>query len=319
MRELTETIESWRARGDAVAIATLVAVRGSAPCPIGAKMAVNQRGEIAGSVSGGCVETSLVETALQVIDTGCPQLVHFGIAGETAWSTGLMCGGEIDVFVEKLDSGFDDFARLVRAQQRFVVRTLIRGDGAGAKTIAAGAVVPAPQVTGVDSSGATFVEVIDPPPVLYIVGASHIAIALVTIAKVIGYRVVVVDPRQAFATPERFARADALVIDYPQRALTPEALNTSACVAVLTHDPKIDDPALILALGSQARYVGALGSRKTHALRIERLKRAGLTGAQLARLRAPIGLDIGARTPSEIALAIAAEMVASREAATLPS
>ncbi len=312
MLDLLNTIESWRARGDAVALATVVSVTGSAPRPAGAKMAVNARGEIAGSVSGGCVEGAVVEAALEVIENGRPQHLHFGIADETAWSVGLMCGGQIAVFVERLDARFDEIAQLVRARRRFAVQTIVAGDNAGAKTI-----IPDSdprtlnQKTGlIDTpAGAAFFDIIEPPARLYIIGGTHISVALTTIARTLGYHVTVIDPRQMFATPERFAHADALLIAYPQRVLTPDMIDTSTCFAVLTHDPKVDDPALMIALKSPARYIGALGSHTTHAARLERLRQAGCTEAQLARIHAPIGLDIGARTPEEIAVAIAAEMV----------
>ncbi|MGQ9813990.1 MAG: XdhC family protein [Candidatus Roseilinea sp.] len=312
MLDLLDTIDMWRARGDAVALATVVKVTGSAPRPAGAKMAVSARGEIAGSVSGGCVEGAVIEIALEVIENGRPQLVHFGIADETAWSVGLMCGGQIDVFIERLDTQFDEIAQLARARRRFAVQTLVSGDHIGAKTI-----IPdldpgsPPQPTSLmdTPTGAAFFDIIEPPARLYIIGGTHISIALTTIARTLGYYVTVIDPRQVFATPERFAHADKLVVAHPQRALTPDMIDTSTCFAILTHDPKVDDPALKIALNSPARYIGALGSRKTHAARLERLRQAGFTQAQLDRIHAPIGLDIGARTPEEIAVAIAAEMV----------
>ncbi|MGQ9904680.1 MAG: XdhC family protein [Anaerolineae bacterium] len=312
MLDLLDTIDMWRARGDAVALATVVKVTGSAPRPAGAKMAVSARGEIAGSVSGGCVEGAVIEIALEVIENGRPQLVHFGIADETAWSVGLMCGGQIDVFIERLDTQFDEIAQLARARRRFAVQTLVSGDRIGAKTI-----IPdldpgsPPQPTSLmdTPTGAAFFDIIEPPARLYIIGGTHISIALTTIARTLGYYVTVIDPRQVFATPERFAHADKLVVAHPQRALTPDMIDTSTCFAILTHDPKVDDPALKIALNSPARYIGALGSRKTHAARLERLRQAGFTQAQLDRIHAPIGLDIGARTPEEIAVAIAAEMV----------
>jgi xanthine dehydrogenase accessory factor len=305
MHDLLHTIDLWRARGNAVALATIVGTGGSAPRPLGARMAVSSDGQIAGSVSGGCVEGAVVEIAMQVMEDGQPQLVHFGISDQAAWDVGLMCGGEIDVFVEKLDARFDEIVARMRASQTFRLDTAIRGAGIGQKTLSdpsAPAPAPSPDV---------FSELIAPPPALYIAGASHIAIALVTIAQMLGYRVTVIDPRQAFATPARFAHADALWIDYPQNVLKPEMLNSNSCVAVLTHDPKVDDPALLVAVKSNARYIGALGSRRTHANRVERLKKAGVTDEQLARIHAPIGLPIGARTPEEIAVAVAAEMVAA--------
>lgn len=321
MLDLLDTIEAWRARGDAVALATVVKVTGSAPRPAGAKMIVNARGDIAGSVSGGCVEGAVIEAALEVIETGRPQLLHFGIADETAWSVGLMCGGQIDVFVERLDARFDEIARLSRERRRFAVQTLISGERIGDKSILAeppaGGAFPTTALIDTPA-GPAFLDTIEPPDRLYIIGGTHISIALTTIARALGYHVTVIDPRQVFATPERFAHADALLIAYPHRALTPDMIDASTCFAILTHDPKVDDPALTIALNSPARYIGALGSRRTHAARLERLRQAGFSEAQLARIHAPIGLDIGARTPEEIAVAIAAEMVKTK-AATRPA
>lgn len=304
MLDVLGEIEKLRARNEAVALATVVGIYGSSPRPLGAKMVIGAQGEIAGSVSGGCVESSVIEIAQDVLASGIPQLVHFGISDETAWSVGLMCGGEIDVFIQKLDEHFEELSALAHAEQMFTLSTVIRGESIGTITL-----TPASGPQPARQTDLQFVETILPQPVLYIVGASHIAIALVSIAKLLGYRVIVIDPRSAFATPERFAHADALWVDYPQRVLTPEMLHANTCVAVLTHDDKVDDPALLVALKSQARYVGALGSRRTHARRVERLKQAGLSTEQIARIRAPIGLDIGARSAEEIALAVAAQIV----------
>ncbi len=318
MLELLNTIDAWRARGDAVALATVVKLTGSAPRPAGAKMAVNARGEIAGSVSGGCVEGAVVEAALEVIENGRPQCLHFGIADETAWSVGLMCGGQIDVLIERLDAQFDQIAQLARARRRFAVQTVVSGDHIGARTILPDldtGNLPGPTGLIDTPAGPAFLDIIAPPDRLYIVGGTHISIALTTIARTLGYHVTVIDPRQMFATPERFAHADALLVAYPHRALTLDMIDTSTCFAILTHDPKVDDPALMLALNSPARYIGALGSRKTHAARLERLRQAGYTETQLARIHAPIGLDIGARAPEEIAVAIAAEMVKTKAGA----
>ena len=310
MFELLDIITEWRARHEPVALATVVDIAGSAPRELGARMAVNGRREIAGSVSGGCVESEVIQVALDVIETGLPRLVHFGISDETAWSVGLMCGGEIDVFVEKLDDHFEEIRQHVRTGEPFNLTTVIAGAEMGRKTITAAATTE----TGAawQTAAGTFTETIMPAPVLYIAGASHIAIALVTIAKTLGYRVVVVDPRSVFATPERFAHADELHIDFPQKIMTPAMLNRSTAVAVLTHDPKVDDQALLVAINSETGYIGALGSRQTHANRVARLKKLGASDQQLARIHAPIGLNIGAHTPEEIALAVAAQIVAVR-------
>lgn len=308
MVALIDVIEQWRTRGP-VALATVVGVDGSAPRPVGARMAISSSGDIAGSVSGGCVEANVVEQAQSVMASGSARLVHYGIADQTAWDIGLMCGGQIDVFIQRLDEQFDEIVRLCRQEKVFTLTTVIRGADAGQTTVNVGA--PSVSAARTDD-GNTFTEVIYPPASLYIVGASHIAIALVDIAKTIGYRTTVIDPRGVFATPERFARADRLVIDYPQHVLTTAMLHRRSALAVVTHDPKIDDSAIILACQSDTGYIGALGSRRIHAERLVRLRRAGLSEEQLAHIYAPIGLDIGACSPEEIALAIAAQMVAVR-------
>jgi xanthine dehydrogenase accessory factor len=274
------------------------------------------------------------------LKTGTAALLHFGVADEQAWEVGLACGGTIDVFVAPLpridamqgtDSSSIVVQRLV-AQQPVAVATVLSGPATGQQlavtadstphsdmphsplrdailthTVAmlADGVHGVYTVEGVD----VFVEVYPPPPTIIMIGAVHISLELTTYAAQLGFRTVVVDARAAFATAERFGHADELVHAWPDEALAGR-LHRNVAVVVLTHDPKLDDPALLVALPSDVRYVGALGSRKTHAERIERLRSAGLTAADVARVHAPIGLDIGGRTPAEIALSIMAQIVA---------
>jgi xanthine dehydrogenase accessory factor len=274
------------------------------------------------------------------LKTGTAALLHFGVADEQAWEVGLACGGTIDVFVAPLpridaiqgtDSASIVVQRLV-AQQPVAVATVLSGAATGQQlavtadstphsdmphsplrdailthTVAmlADGVHGVYTVEGVD----VFVEVYPPPPTIIMIGAVHISLELTTYAAQLGFRTVVVDARAAFATAERFGHADELVHAWPDEALAGR-LHRNVAVVVLTHDPKLDDPALLVALPSDVRYVGALGSRKTHAERIERLRSAGLTAADVARVHAPIGLDIGGRTPAEIALSIMAQIVA---------
>jgi xanthine dehydrogenase accessory factor len=274
------------------------------------------------------------------LKTGTAALLHFGVADEQAWEVGLACGGTIDVFVAPLpridatqgtDSASIVVQRLV-AQQPVAVATVLSGPATGQQlavtadstphsdmphsplrdailthTVAmlADGVHGVYTVEGVD----VFVEVYPPPPTIIMIGAVHISLELTTYAAQLGFRTVVVDARAAFATAERFGHADELVHAWPDEALAGR-LHRNVAVVVLTHDPKLDDPALLVALPSDVRYVGALGSRKTHAERIERLRSAGLTAADVARVHAPIGLDIGGRTPAEIALSIMAQIVA---------
>lgn len=343
MRDILPEIERWRAAGGAVAVATVIETWGSAPRGVGAKMALTPDVKIAGSVSGGCVEGAVVEAGVQVLRSGRPQLLRFGVADDTAWEVGLACGGTIEVFVEPYDLALHDHLRALAAEERpAAVVTVVRGgaDLLGRKILlrddgtlvgSLGGVLDQRAAEAARASFAEgrsrrlaleaspgadpiemFVEALLPSPTLVVVGGVHIAIALTAIAKTLGYRVVVVDPRKAFGSAARFPHADRLVHSWPDDALGEIGLTAATAVAVLTHDPKLDDPALRAALPSAAFYVGALGSRATQAKRRQRLLEAGITEAQLARLRAPIGLDLGGRTPEEIALAVMAQIVAAR-------
>ena len=340
MRELLPIIDRWRSEDKTVALATVVRIYGSAPLPLGAKMAVSSAGEMAGSVSGGCVEGAVVQEALACLAAGQPKLLTYGIADELAQSVGLACGGTIEVFVTPLApdaSPYHAFEQAVRGGRLAALATTLNGaapgaalylrpDGAGVGTLgdprldaavtaraseSFTTLQPTRLAVMIDADAAElFIDVQPPPPRLWIVGAVHIATALVTFAKALGFRTIVIDPRAAFATPARFGHADELIARWPQEVLTAANLDAAACVVVLTHDAKIDNPALVAALRSPARYIGALGARKTHARRLAALKALGVDDAQLARIHAPIGLDIGARRPEEIALAIMAEIVA---------
>jgi xanthine dehydrogenase accessory factor len=335
MRDVLEEIDGWLAAGEDVALATVVATWGSAPRGPGSKMAVSSSGRIAGSVSGGCVEGAVAEEAQQVLAKREARLVHFGVADETAWSVGLACGGKIDVLVAPLDTGAFDALRTALIDNRAAATATVVSGPAGSigtslllveGTVTGGASIEAPEAVvaarlaladgrcrRVSLSGLDlFVDVILPPPTLVVVGAVHIAVALVSIARSVGYRTVVVDPRAAFGNRERFPHADELRNEWPDAALRTLGLHAGTAVAVLTHDPKIDDPALETALPSAAFYVGALGSKTTHEKRRKRLIDAGLTEPQVERLHAPIGLDLGGRRPEEIALAVMAQIVAAR-------
>jgi xanthine dehydrogenase accessory factor len=318
-----------------VALATVVATWGSAPRGLGSKMAVGSTGRIAGSVSGGCVEGAVVEAAQQVLATREPRLLHFGVADETAWSVGLACGGKIDVFVAPLDAtALATLRKILTDNRAAATATVVSGPpGTAGRSLllAEGTPLEGPLKEAAELVAAArqafadgrcqrvalgeidlFIDVILPPPTLVVVGAVHIAVALVSIAKSVGYRTVVVDPRAAFGNRERFPDVDELRNEWPDEALRSLELHAGTAVAVLTHDPKIDDPALETALPSSAFYVGALGSKATHEKRRKRLIGAGLTESQVERLHAPIGLDLGGRRPEEIALAVMAEIVAAR-------
>lgn len=341
MQEILVDVDNWLANDKAVALATVISTWGSAPRREGAKLALTADGQIAGSVSGGCVEGAVVEAGIDVLESDRPRLLHFGVADETAWEVGLACGGEIELFVESLDPALYAQARdWLQTGQAGVIATVVAGpetllgrhllldeSGAPAGSLglaldeAAVEVARAALLTGRPrraTLAATpepvelFLDVLQPPPTLVVVGGVHIAIPLTRMAQAAGYRTVVVDPRRAFGSAERFPHVDRLVQAWPQEALPDLSLGSHTAVALLTHDPKIDDPALKIVLTTPVFYVGALGSSRTHARRRRRLQEAGLTPEQLDRIHGPIGLDINARTPEEIAVAILAQIVQTR-------
>ncbi len=330
-RDVARDVERWRSEGQAVALATVVRTWGSGPRGPGAKMALTKDARIAGSVSGGCVEAAVVEEGLEVLETGTPKLLRFGIADETAWNVGLTCGGSIEIFVEKLDEAvFQAFseslerrsplARAMVIQGADLGRSVLVRDGATATTVTEAAALRALErgqsdVITAEDGAEIFLDVELPAPSLVMVGGVHISIALTAMAKSLGYRTIVIDPRGVFGSEERFPHADELVQEWSDEGLEAVGLDRSSAVATLTHDPKIDDPALLVALRSPAFFVGALGSRKTQEKRRKRLLDRGLTEAELSRLFAPVGLDIGARSPEEIALSVMAQIVAVRNRA----
>jgi xanthine dehydrogenase accessory factor len=330
MKDVWQEVGRWAGRGDRIAIAMVVGTERSAPRPLGTKMAINDCGEIAGGVSGGCVEGAVVEIAERVIDTGRPELAHFGIADSEAWGVGLPCGGEIDVWVQGYEPG--PFERAARADERAAEVTLLEGPRAGAKLVLtpdggrvgslgsapadADAVVAAEDVLWTDTparDGAIFIDVVAPPARLMLVGAVDIAGALCTLARTIGWRSFVIDPRTRFATRERFSYADDVLALWPEEAFARlGGIDPATAVVALTHDPKLDDAALIPALRSPAMFVGAMGSRRAQSNRLERLLDAGLDNEELEKLSAPVGLDLGASDPGETALSILAEVIAVR-------
>jgi xanthine dehydrogenase accessory factor len=335
VRELLPEIEAWGPEAQPFALATVVKTWGSAPRAAGSKMAVGRDGRIAGSVSGGCVEAAVVEAAGKVVRDGKATLLSFGVADDVAWSVGLSCGGAIEVFVDVPNAAaLAELASLAIADRSTAVATVLNGPLAGRRLFVHGDGQIRGNLSGALarqarsaaeaalSQGQTgrfrldehdlFIEVLRPPPRLIVVGGVHIAVVLTSLARAAGYRTIVVDPRPAFADGARFPAADEVVAAWPEEALGRVGLTAETAVAILTHDPKLDDPALRAALPSSAFYVGALGSKQTQAKRRTRLLESGLTEAQVNRLRAPIGLDLGGRSPEEIAVAVMAQIVAVR-------
>ena len=335
MRELLDTLDTWRRDGLRVGRAMVIRTYGSAPRPEGAALLYAADGRIAGSVSGGCVEGAAAEEIERAFASGHSKVVRYGISDEQAWSVGLACGGNIDVLIEPeipaeavaaarsaggvavitdLPSGTDQ-----PPGRRFVVAET--GDVPSDIPADVGVAAREALLRGtsrVVESGARqyFIEAYPVRPRLIVAGAVEIGRALVRLARELGFATVVVDGRAAFATPERFPDADRLVVGWLDEVADAIALDANDAVAVLAHDPKLDDPALIEAFRRSCRYVGALGSRKTQADRRERLRAAGVSDADLARLHGPIGLDLGGRSPAETALAILAEVVADRHGVT---
>jgi len=301
VRELAETIERWRARGDRVALATVVATRRSAPRPVGSKLAVSEQGELFGSVSGGCVESDVALAGGEVIADGTPRLLTYGIEDELAWSVGLPCGGEIDIFVERFEGELPE--------EPSVTLTVLEGERIGQRRRAVdGEVPPGPsRVLELDGER-VFADVLGPPPRLLVVGAIDTAEELCRAANALGWQTAVIDPRPALATRERLPSPDDLTVAWPDEL---EA-DADTAVVVLTHEERLDVPALTKALASDAFYVGAIGSRRTQGKRRERLLEAGLDEEQLERLSGPAGLDLGAHTPAEMAVSILGEVLAVR-------
>jgi xanthine dehydrogenase accessory factor len=297
-------VKRWRGRGDKVALATVVATRRSAPRPLGSKLAVSEHGELAGSVSGGCVESDVTEHAREVLESGRPKLLSYGIADEDAWEVGLPCGGEIDVFVERVEDELPD------PETAQIVYTIVDGKRAGERWVSPDGVE---RTQLLERNGEqVFAEVLGPPPRLLVFGAVDLAEELCRAAKSLGWRTVVADARARFATPERIPNADELVVAWPDEALEQLQPDNRTAVVVLTHEDRWDVPALAGALATEAFYVGALGSRRTQAGRRERLLETGVPEPQLKRLSGPAGLDVGAATPAETALSILAEILAVR-------
>jgi xanthine dehydrogenase accessory factor len=285
------------------ALATVVATRRSAPRPVGSKLVVYESGKLLGSVSGGCVESDVAEQAKEVIAGGEPRLLTYGIADDQAWEIGLPCGGEIDVFVQRLEeelSAVDHGARL----------TALEGPRAGEQWFVEDLEGPS-RVLELDGEK-VFAEVFAPPPRLVVVGATDTAEELCRAAGALGWRTAVVDPRPGLVTRDRLPSPGELLVSWPDEGLDKLGLDPDTAVVVLTHEERLDVPALTAALGSAVFYVGAIGSRRTQEKRRGRLLEAGLEEDQLERLSGPAGLDLGADSPAETAISILAEVLAVR-------
>ena len=333
---ILDTAARWRAAGRRVALATVVKTWGSSPRPVGSQLAADDKGEFVGSVSGGCVESAVISEARAILKGAPPRLLGFGVSDEQAWEVGLACGGKVEVFVHSIAGQEELLAALRRvraARQPAVLATdlaqgrsalVAEGEAAGDAALRAALATYAAralereQSSVVEQEGRSyFLQVFAPPRKLALVGAVHIAQALIPMAVAAGYDVTVIDPRSAFAAESRFPGV-TMTHEWPAAALAKFAPDRRSAVITLTHDPKLDDPALAAALRSEAFYIGALGSRKTHAARLDRLRELGFGDAELARIHGPVGLSIGAVSPAEIAVSILAQLTqALRGAAPL--
>ncbi|MEU5890993.1 XdhC family protein [Streptomyces sp. NPDC047461] len=347
MREILPALSAWYAAGVPFGLATVVAVSRSAPRDPGAAMAVGPGDEVVGSVSGGCVEGAVFELAQEVVASGEARLQTFGYSDQDAFAVGLTCGGELTLLVRPVspatDPAFGEVAGSVAAGRPVTVATVTDGPAPRGATLAvwpdrvAGSlgtdgldVAVTADARGELALGATglrhygprgerredavtvFLHSFAPPPRMLVFGAIDYAASVARIGDFLGYRVTVCDARPVFATPKRFPQGVEVVVDWPHRYLRDTDTDGRTVICVLTHDPKFDVPLLEEALRRPAAYIGAMGSRRTHDDRMKRLVEAGLTDRELARLRSPVGLDLGARTPEEVAVSVAAEIVALR-------
>jgi len=306
MREVLSELTSWTADKEEIALATVVETWGSSPRPLGSKMVVTRSGKMAGSVSNGCIEGAVFEEAQKVLKSERPNLAAFGVADDLAFSVGLACGGHIEVFVQPLGPVHQQLITLLDENRPATLRTnLVTGETVVAEGTPSGSELARRE-------GDWFIEPFRRPAHLIIVGAIHIAIPLHRLAKLMGYRVTVVDARAKFATKDRFPEADEIIVAWPDEAASKLTFDNSTYVVILTHDPKFDLPALRSVLGKDVGYVGAIGSRKTNENRFAALRKEGFTEDQIARVHGPVGLDLGGRGAEETALGILAEITAVR-------
>ncbi|MCO8145545.1 XdhC family protein [Rhodovulum tesquicola] len=316
---IPETALDWHRAGQGAVLATVIETWGSAPRPVGSLLAISGEGGMAGSVSGGCVEGAVIAEALEALGDGRPRLLDFGVSDDDAFAVGLACGGRIRVLVEPVGAAMPEalLADLVAARAaRRALAYLVDTESwerrlAGPEDTALG-----PQIAERMRSdrsgfeGVCFVAIHNPPLRLAVIGAVHIAQPLVAMARLAGFAPTLIDPRPAFGSAERFP-GETILDDWPDAGLAVHGLDARTAVVTLTHDPKLDDPAILAALGSDVFYLGCLGSPRTHAKRVERLEAAGIPAERIARIHAPVGLDIGARSPAEIAVSIMAQIVAT--------
>ena len=312
LENMPELALDWYRAGKGAALATVVETWGSAPRPVGSQLVVSGDGEMEGSVSGGCVEGAVVIEAMEAVQTGEAKMLEFGVSDDEAFAVGLACGGRIRVLVEPVGASLPEplLADLVAASAARQPVAYITDPDHGKSRLAGPDESHLAERFRKDQSGmegSEFIAIHNPPLRMIVVGAVHIAQALLPMARMAGYDPILVDPRPAFGSEARFEN-QRIVEDWPDEALDAIGLDTRTAVVTLTHDPKLDDPAITRALGSNVFYLGCLGSKRTHAKRVARLQKAGFSDAQIAKIHAPVGLDIGALGPGEIAISIMAQI-----------
>ncbi len=315
---------AWHRAGRGAVVATVVETWGSAPRPVGSQLVIDGSGHMEGSVSGGCVEGAVIVEAMDALESGKARLLDYGVSDDEAFAVGLACGGRIRVLVEPVGGAMPVavLESLVAQREARKPVAYVAGLDSDARRLEGVGAFPERfrlDRSGVEEDGRTFVAVHNPPLRMVVVGGVHIAQVLVPMAQACGYDVVLVDPRAAFGSPERFPDV-TISDDWPDDALAAAGLDTRTAVVTLTHDAKLDDPAIRTALGSDVFYLGCLGSKRTHAKRLARLEEAGFSGDDMARIHAPVGLDIGGRSPAEIAVSIMAQVTqALRKGETRPA
>jgi len=304
---IPEVALSWASDGEPVVLATVIETWGSAPRRVGAQMAIGLNGKMQGSVSGGCIESAVVSEAQEAIETKSIRLLEYGVTNEDAFSVGLACGGKIRVMLEPVGHtiSLETLQKLVDFRKNKVSVACVVNIITGETKLKTGY---SERFSGFEEENKIFVTVHNSPIRVVIVGAVHIAQNLVKLAKIANFDPIVVDPRSGFANSERF-KSETIIEEWPDTALSKISIDRNTAIVLLTHDPKLDDPALEIALNSDAFYIGALGSKKTHAARIDRMKGLGFGIDCTNRISGPIGLDIGASNPAEIAISILAEII----------
>ena len=314
---IPEAALAWHRAGQGAALATVIETWGSAPRQAGSQLAVSGTGEMVGSVSGGCVEGAVVTEALEALQDRRSRILTFGVSDETAFAAGLACGGTIRVLVEPVGEGAEALpepllAQLTEARAAARAAAIVTTPDSWTRALVTPGADPAADArfrsdrSGMEEDG-RFIAIHNPPLRLIVIGAVHIAQPLLTIARTCGYTPTLIDPRAAFGSADRFP-GETILDDWPDEALAALKPDARTAIVTLTHDPKLDDPAIRFALASPAFYLGCLGSTRTHAKRVERLTAEGFSPDQIAKIHAPVGLDIGAKTPAEIAISVMAQI-----------